>query len=167
MFKVTNNCGLPVSGTHLVLHPELDEGRGHEDRGPAEAGDAVDANTGVRVGLELLVDEVQPLLHDLLGRSRPVRKAQLGHFDFLLLELLRVVEFVSGADEMGDLVLLEQADVVVHGAVLENIFLQTTHRIMSDIMELRVIFQNIVFIKVIIRENFLLLLFLTNSSCIL
>jgi len=102
----------------LVLHPELDEGRGHEDRGPAEAGDAVDANTGVRVGLELLVDEVQPLLHDLLGRSRPVRKAQLGHFDFLLLELLRVVEFVSGADEVGDLVLLEQADVVVHGAVL-------------------------------------------------
>ena len=119
MFKVTNNCGLPVSGTHLVLHPELDEGRGHEDRGPAEAGDAVDANTGVRVGLELLVDEVQPLLHDLLGRGRAVREAQLGDFDLLLLQLLRVVELVRGTDQVGDLVLLEQADVVVHGPVLE------------------------------------------------
>ena len=106
--------------THLVLHPQLDERRGHEDRGPAEAGDAVDANAGVRVGLELLVDEVQPLLNDLLGRGRAVREAQLGDFDLLLLQLLRVVELVRGTDQVGDLVLLEEADVVVHGAVLET-----------------------------------------------
>ena len=110
---------------HLILHPELDKRRGHEDRGPAEPGDAVDPDAGVGVGLELLVDEVQPFVHNLLGRSGPVREAQLGHFDLLLLQLLRVVEFISGADEVGDLVLLQQSDVVVHSPVLrENISVQ-------------------------------------------
>ena len=34
-------------------------------------------------------------------------------------ELLSPVELVSGAHEVGDLVLLQQLDVVVHGPVLE------------------------------------------------
>jgi len=120
LFSIDGSPTLPSNHLHgiLVLHPELDESRGHQDRGPAEAGDAVDTNTGVRVGLELLVDQVQPFVHDLLGRSGPVREAQLGHLDLLLLQLLRVVELISGAHQVGDLVLLQKADVVVHGAVL-------------------------------------------------
>jgi len=111
----------------LVLHPELNESRGDQDRGPAEASNAVNANTGIRVGLELLIDEVQPFVHDLLGRCRPVREAQLGHLDFLLFKLLRVVEFIRGADEVGDLVLLQEADVVVHGAVLRLVGDEEAH----------------------------------------
>ena len=111
--------------TYLVLHPELDESRGHQHRSSAQPGHTVDSNAGVRVGLELPIDETQPLVHDLLCRGGPVREAQLGHGDLLLLQLLRVVEFVSGAHEVGDLVLLQQSDVVVHSPVLtENISVQ-------------------------------------------
>jgi len=129
LFSIDGAPALPSNHLHgiLVLHPELDEGRGDQDRSPAETGDAVDTNAGVRVGLELLVDQVQPFVHDLLGRSGPVREAQLGHFDLLLLQLLRVVEFISGADEVGDLVLLQETDVVVHGAVLGLISDEEAH----------------------------------------
>jgi len=129
LFSIDGSPTLPSNHLHgiLVLHPELDEGRGHENRGPAEAGHAVDPNAGVRVGLELLVDQVQPLVHDLLGRSRAVREAQLGHLDLLLFKLLRVVEFISGAHQVGNLVLLQKADVVVHGAVLRLVGDEEAH----------------------------------------
>jgi len=82
----------------LVLHPKLDESRGHEDRGSAQASHTVDPDAGVRVGLELFVDQVQPLVHNLLGWGRSVREAELRHGDLLLLQLLSVVKLVRGAD---------------------------------------------------------------------
>jgi len=111
----------------LILHPELDKRRGHEDRGPAEPGDAVDPDAGVGVGLELLVDEVQPLVHDLLGGGRPVREAKLRDSDLLVLELLGVVELVGGANEVGHFVLLQQPDVVVHRPVLRLVGDEEAH----------------------------------------
>jgi len=129
LFGIDGSPALPTDhlDSILVFHPQLDERRGHQDGGPAEAGDAVDPDAGVGVGLELLVDQVQPLVHDLLGGGGPVREAQLGHFDLLLLQLLRVVELVRGADEVGDLVLLQEADVVVHGPVLRLVGDEEAH----------------------------------------
>jgi len=120
LFSIDGSSTLLSDHLHgiLVLHPELDESRGHQHRSSAQPGHTVDSNAGVRVGLELPIDEAQPLVHDLLCRGGPVREAQLGHGDLLLLQLLRVVELVSGAHEVGDLVLLQQSDVVVHSPVL-------------------------------------------------
>ena len=54
------------------------------------------------------------MLEDLL------RERGCGGFITTFGELLSPVELVSGAHQVGDLVLLQQLDVVVHGPVLEN-----------------------------------------------
>jgi len=120
LFGINGPSTLLTNHLHsiLVLHPQLDECSGHQDRSSAQSSDTVDPNAGVRIGLELLVHQVEPLVHDLLGGGGAVREAQLGDGDLLLLQLLSIVEFVRGADEVGHLVLLQQPDVVVHGAIL-------------------------------------------------
>ena len=40
--------------SHLVLHAELDEGGGDQDGGTSQPGDAMHANAGFRLLLELL-----------------------------------------------------------------------------------------------------------------
>jgi len=65
-----------------------------------------------------LVDQTEPLVHDVLGGGGAVSEAQLGHSHATFGELLSPVELVGGAHQVGDLVLLQQLDVVVHGPVL-------------------------------------------------
>ena len=81
--------------THLVFHPELDKSSGHKDGRPAQSRHAVDPDAGVGLGEELLhigdnedimemlrddvhlVDQTEPLVHDVLGGGGAVSEAQL------------------------------------------------------------------------------------------
>ncbi len=117
----------------LVLHAELDEGDGDEHGRPAEAGDAVDPDAGLRIARELGLDQTQPLVHDLRRRRRAVGEGQLRDGDSRVAELVGLVGRVGGADEVSDPVLLEDLDVVVHGGVLGLLRDQEPHVLVLDL----------------------------------
>ena len=53
----------------LVLHSALDQGQGYQDGSPPQSRNTVNGNRGAGVLLESGLQEVQPRLYDVVGRS--------------------------------------------------------------------------------------------------
>merc|ERR1712038_75277 len=84
----------------LVLHTQLDEGHRNQDGSPTQPSHAVNTDarlSGVTI-IKSFFDEIEPLFKDFSGRCATVWEGKLCHGHPRLLEVVRLVCRVSGAN---------------------------------------------------------------------
>jgi len=90
------------------------------------------SNAGLGIVQKLLLDQAEPLFHQLRVGGRPVVKGQLGGVDPGLTELFDPIGGLSGRDQVGNAVFFQNLNVVVDGSVLGLLGDQKSHGLELD-----------------------------------
>jgi len=111
----------------FIFHAQLNERNGDQNGRAPEAGHAVHAHASFRVLTKFLLDQSQPFLDYLLTWRGAVSERELGDRHTGLSQVVGLVGRVGRAHEVGDLVLLEDLDVVVNRRVLRLLSDEEAH----------------------------------------
>lgn len=117
----------------LRLHSQLNQRHGHQNRSPSQSGHTMNTDTHIRMFSKLLGKQIQPFLNNFRRRSRTIREGQFGDIDLDCLQTLGVVGGVGGANQVRNLVFLQDLDVILNGGILRLFGDQEPHVLVFDL----------------------------------
>lgn len=101
----------------FILHPTFDQCKCHKNRSSAKPCHTVDSNAAARLLSELQFQQVQPIIHNLVGGRSTIIKRPIQNLNPLFHHKGGIVSGLTNSHHSGDSILLQLLNELVQGSV--------------------------------------------------
>lgn len=116
----------------FIFHPTFDQSKCHQNRSSAEARHTVDSDAAARLLPKLQLQQIQPVIDDLIGRGSAIVERPVQDLDALLHHQSGIVRGLAHSHDGGDSVLLQLLDELVQRGVGGIVGDQESHVFVGD-----------------------------------